>query len=133
MIKDPKRNEDNPLLDFFLGILLVATGIFLVFLNTDVRTIWYSWSIYGYGLPNAVIVIPLLIGIGLLFYNSRSLISWLVTILGLAFIIVTLILSVKIVFKATSLFNYLLMFGSIFAGSALLLKSLFKSNSSGGK
>jgi hypothetical protein len=113
------------LLNFFLGILLFGIGIFMVFQCTSVTAHWYTWKIGGWGVPTGVVIIPLLIGIGLLFFNSKSIISWLVTILGLAIILVTIILSVDIVFRKTSLFNYILMFGTILAGTGLLLKSIF--------
>lgn len=122
-----KENKNNELLHFFLGIILVAIGIFMVFQYTTVSTVWYTWRIGSLGVPSGAVAIPLLIGIGLLFYNSKSVIGLLVVILGILFILVTIILSVQIRFTTTSLFEYVLMFGMLLAGAGLLLKSLFRS------
>lgn len=117
--------NSNTLLHFFLGIILVGISIFMIFQCTTVSTVWHTWRIGSFGVPNGAIVIPLLIGIGMLFYNSKSAIGLIVVILGVLFILVTLILSVQIQFETTSLYQYVLMFGSFMAGAGLLLKSLF--------
>lgn len=127
LIDDPKKGDgDNILLNFFLGLILLAVGVFMVFQCTDVQADWYTWHIGSWGMPSGVVAIPLLIGIGLLFYNSKSIAGWIVATIGLAFILVTIIMSVHIRFRSTSLFNYILMFGSVLAGTGLLLRSLFK-------
>lgn len=125
MIEPEKNKGGNVLLQFFIGFILFCVGVFMVFQCTTITMAWYSWSIGGFGFPQGAVIIPLLIGIGLLFYNSKSIISWLVFILGIVFVLVTIIMSVRIHFNTTSLFNYILMFGSILAGTGLLLKSLF--------
>lgn len=126
MIEKPKKNrENNTLLHFFLGLILFCVGVFLVFQNTTVSMAWYTWSIGGLGLSQGIVSIPLLIGIGLLFYNSKSIVSWLVFILGVVFVLVTIIMSVRLRFNPTSLLNYIFMFGTILAGTGLLLKSIF--------
>lgn len=127
MIQEPnkKNNGNNTLLQFFLGLILFCAGVFLVFQNTTISMAWYVWSIGSMGLSQGAVIIPLLIGIGLLFYNSKSIVSWLVFILGIVFVLITIIMSVRIHFNSISLFSYVLMFGIILAGAGLLLKSLF--------
>lgn len=126
MIQEPKKSKgDHTLLQFFLGVVLFCAGVFLVFQNTTITMAWYTWSIGGMGLSQGVVIIPLLIGIGLLFYNSKSIVSWLVFILGIVFVLITIIMSVRIRFNPTSLLSYVFMFGAILAGTGLLLKSLF--------
>lgn len=127
MIQEPnKKNKgNNTLLQFFLGLLLFCVGVFLVFQNTTVSMAWYTWSIGGMGLSQGIVVIPLLIGIGLMFYNSKSIVSWIVFILGIVFVLITIIMSVRIRFNPISLLSYVFMFGAILAGAGLLLKSLF--------
>lgn len=126
LIDEPQRNKsENSLLSFFMGLLCFGAGIFMVFQATDVRFVWYSWRFGGLNIPTGFVIIPLLIGIGLLFYNSKSIISWVVTILGLIIVLLTIIMSVTIAFRTTSLFMFVLMFGFILAGAGLLLRALF--------
>lgn len=124
--KPEKSKSDHVLLDFFLGLLLLGIGLFMVFQMTDVQTSWHTWYIGSWGVPTGVVVIPLLIGIGMLFFNFKSIIGWIVSVLGIAIILVTIIMSVEFVFRRTSLFLYILMFGTILAGTGLLLRSLFR-------
>lgn len=124
--KPEKANVDHTLLNFFLGLILFALGIFLVCRNTYVTTSWHIWHVGNIGIPTGVVAVPLLIGIGVLFFNSKSIIGWIVVVLGLVFLLASIILSVQIRFSTTSLFQYILMFGCIFAGAGLLLRSLFK-------
>lgn len=119
LIDEPQRNKsENSLLSFFMGLLCFGAGIFMVFQATDVRFVWYSWRFGGLNIPTGFVIIPLLIGIGLLFYNSKS-------ILGLIIVLLTIIMSVTIAFRTTSLFMFVLMFGFILAGAGLLLRALF--------
>lgn len=124
-IRNGSGKNTNSLLHFFLGIILVAVSIFMILQCTTVSTVWYTWRIGSFGMPNGAIVIPLLIGIGVLFYNSKSAIGLILVILGVLFILLTIILSVQIRFSTTSLYEYILMFGMFMAGAGLLLKSLF--------
>lgn len=120
------KKSDKTLMLFFLGILLLGIGIFMVFQATRVEASWHIWYLGSWGMPTGLVAVPLLIGIGVLFYNKRSAIGWIVIILGIAFILITIIMSVNIRFKSTSLYVYILMFGSIMAGGGLILRALFR-------
>lgn len=121
-----KQKEDKSAVHFLLGIVMIAVGCFVVARNTSVTAGWYSWSVGGLSLPTGVVAIPLLVGIGWLFFDSKSKIAKIILILGGAFILVTIILSVHIHFRTTDLYTYILIFGCIFGGIGLLLKSLVK-------
>lgn len=123
-ISSPKKSS-NDLLTFLISIILLAVGIMLVFKQTSVSTISYAWHIGSWGVPTGITAIPIFVGILLLFYNSKSIVSWLVFVAGLVFLILTIILSVQIRFRTTDLFTYFLMFGSIFAGAGLFIRSVF--------
>src|SRR5271154_3021395 len=60
---------------YFCGLGLIVTGILLLFNHIHVGTGFFAafgWGAGGFGL----LVIPLLIGIGWLFYDSKSRIGW---------------------------------------------------------
>ena len=46
--------------------------------------------------------------------------------LSVIFIIISIIMSIRINFVTTSMFDYILIFGMVAAGAGLLLKTLFK-------
>lgn len=123
-ISSQKKNS-NDIIPFFCSIILMAVGIMLVFKQTSVSTISYAWHIGSWGVPTGITAIPIFIGILLLFFNNKSIVSWLVFVAGLIFLILTIILSIQIRFRTTDLLTYFLMFGSIFAGAGLFIKSVF--------
>ncbi len=120
-------SDDHSVRDFVLGLLLVGVSIFVVFQSTTVSMSWYTYRIGSFGMPTGVIVLPLLISVGILFYNTKSVLGKYLFLISVVFIIVTLILSVKIQFQRTSMLSFVIMFGSFFAGAGLLAKTVLKS------
>lgn len=121
-----QNSSGNELLQFFLGIILLGAGLFMLSKRVMVHSSWYIWRIGGFDLSSGIITLPLIIGIIWCFFNSKSIIPKIIIILSVIFIVLTIIMSVRINFITTSLFDYILIFGMAAAGSGLLLKTLFK-------
>ncbi len=124
--KDMENKSENSGLYFLIGIILVSIGLFLLTQNTVVTMQWYTWMFGSFRLATGLILVPFIIGIIMLFFNSKSIIGKIVTMIGLIIIVVTIIMSINIVFKQTSLYNFIIMIGMIAAGSGLLLRWYFK-------
>ncbi len=125
------QKESNELAQFFIGLVMLGIGLFWLFQRTTVST----GGIFGLGLyfgnfllPSGTVIIPLFIGIVMLFFMDRKIFGWIVTSIGLAIIALSIIMSVRIRFQTTSMFEFVMMFFLIGAGCGLLLKVLFKSN-----
>jgi hypothetical protein len=109
------------LLEFIFGAALVIGGGFLFINQVSVSTTaWRIWGYNGFG----VALIPLLIGIGLLFFNGRSLWGWALTLVGGLIIFLGIIANLDVYFRPTSLFNTLLMLGMLAAGLGLVARAL---------
>ena len=55
--------------EFVLGVVMAAAGGFLLLNQVEVTTsFWHFWGGNSFGLA----LLPLLIGVGVLFYNGRS-------------------------------------------------------------
>ena len=121
--QEPGKNE---LLQFFIGVILLGAGLFMLSKRVMVHSGWHIWSIGGFDLSSGTVTIPLIIGIIWYFVNSKSIVPKIIITLSVVFIVITIILSVRIDFLATSMFDYILIFGMAAAGSGLLLKTLFK-------
>jgi hypothetical protein len=106
---------------FFGGAALVVAGGYL--LLTRVSVISGGWLFYGYN-AFGLSLFPLLIGIGVLFYNGRSIPGWLLTSAGALIILVGVVANLHIYFQPTSLFDTLMMLGSLAAGIGLVARSL---------
>lgn len=116
----------NELLQFFIGVILLGAGLFMLSKRVMVHSSWYVWRIGGFDLSSGTITIPLIIGIIWYFANSKSILPKIIITLSVVFIVLSIIMSVRINFVTTSMFDYILIFGMAAAGSGLLLKTLFK-------
>ncbi|MBQ9659495.1 MAG: hypothetical protein IJV31_12210 [Clostridia bacterium] len=121
-----KGNEGNELLQFFIGVILLGAGLFMLSKRVMVHSSWYVWRVGGFDLSSGTVIIPLIIGIIWYFVNPKSIASKVIITLSVIFIVLSIIMSVRINFVTTSLFDYILILGMAAAGSGLLLKTLFK-------
>ena len=124
--KTEKGSEGNETLQFFLGIIMLGLGLFMLSKRVMVHSSWYIWRIGSFDLTSGLVTVPLIIGIIWKFYNPKSVIPKIIITLGVIFIIATIIMSIRISFMATSLYDYIIIFGLAAAGSGLLWKTVFK-------
>jgi len=82
---------------------------------------WGGYNAFGLSL------LPLLLGVGLLFVNGRSLAGWLLTCAGAVIIFVGILAHLEIYFRPTSLFNTLLILVLLVGGLGLVVRSLRES------
>ena len=73
-----------------------------------------------------LMLVPLLIGIGLLFFLDHKWIGWVVVTIGVLAILVTLLTSVRFRPITASLWQYVVMFGMVAAGAGLVARGLLK-------
>ena len=121
-----ERTSSNDLLYFFLGIILVGAGLFMLSKRVMIHSSWYSWRIGSFNLSSGTIIIPLIIGIIWYFANPKSIASKIIITLSIIFIVISIIMSVSIHFVTTSMFDYVLILGMAGAGAGLLLRTVFK-------
>ncbi len=126
-----KSNKDgNELLRFFGGLLLFGAGMYMILQNLSVTSAMGGTSIFhmgGMNIPNGTIMVPILIGIALLFLCDRKLWGWLFIAVGIVIVIAAVILSVSIHWRTNSAWVFLVMFGMTFAGGAMMMRELFRS------
>lgn len=106
---------------FVMGFAMACAGAYL--LADRVTVVGSYWSFYG-GNSFGVTLIPMLIGIGLLFWNGRSIIGWLLTGAGAIFIFAGVIANMHIYFQPTSLIHTMIMLVLMFGGLGLIARSL---------
>src|SRR3954471_20774383 len=91
---------------FLLGCVLAVAGGYLLLQQVQVHGGYWRW--FGnntFGLT----LVPLLLGVGLLFFNGKSLPGWILSIAGVVIIFAGIISSMDIYFANTSLYNVLIM------------------------
>ncbi len=107
--------------EFLGGLAMAVAGGYLLTNQVTVTSgYWRLWGYNGFGLS----LVPLIIGIGMLFFNGRSIIGWLLTMAGAVIIFVGIITNLDIYFQPTSLFNTILMLVLLAGGVGLIARSL---------
>ena len=106
---------------FLAGLAMACGGAYLFADRVTVASSY--WNFYGAN-SFGVTLIPMLIGIGMLFFNGRSVIGWLLTCAGALFIFLGVIANLHIYFQPTSLFQTILMLTLLAGGLGLIARSL---------
>ena len=106
---------------FFLGLILACLGGYL--LTSHVMVTSGYWNFYGTN-SFGITLLPMLLGIAMLFWNGRSVAGWMLTIAGGLFILAGIIANLHIYFSPTSLFNTLVMLIMLVGGLALIARAV---------
>ena len=105
------------------GLAMIAAGVYLVFSHVTVHTSF--WRFLGTpGQSFGLTLLPLLVGIGALFFNGSSRIGWVLLVGGVLLILAGVLMNLDVYFQPTSLWNTILMFGLIGGGVGLFAKGL---------
>lgn len=107
--------------EFLLGFALACVGGYL--LTNQVMVAGSYWSFWG-GNTFGITLIPMLIGVGLLFRNGRSIAGWLLTAAGALFILAGVLANLRIYFQPTSLFNTIVMLVLLVGGLGLIARAM---------
>jgi len=126
MRENKENKKENELLEFFIGFILLGVGLYMLAQQVDVRMAWYSWHFGSFRVATGMVFIPLIFGVIWQIINNKSKFAKALTILGMVIIVATIIMSVSIVFRTTSMYNYIIILLMISIGTGLLLRVLFK-------
>ncbi len=110
---------------FLMGLVMTVVGGYLLLQQVSVNGgYWYfGWS-GGYGTTFGITLIPLLFGIGILFYDGRSFVGRLLTGLGALVILAGIIANLQIHFRSASLFDLLVMLVLLVGGLGLMMRAV---------
>ncbi len=106
---------------FLIGFAFAVAGGWL--LMNQVVVSGGNWAIWGYN-SFGLSLLPFILGVGMLFFDGRSVFGWLLVIAGLVIIFAGVIVNLRVYFLSTSLFNTLLMLVLLFGGIGLIARSL---------
>ena len=113
---------------FLGGLAMMVVGGYLLLQQVQVHSGFWDW--FG---PNTfgLTLVPLLVGIGFLFFDGKSIAGWLLSGAGALIIVAGIIANLRIYFQPTSLYNTLLMLALLAGGLGLIARSLRRSRAEG--
>jgi hypothetical protein len=106
---------------FLLGLAMAVAGAYLITNQVTVSSgFWGYFGPHTFGLT----LLPLAFGIGMLFFNGRSVLGWVLTLGGAVIIFAGVLANLQIYFRPTSLYETILMLVLLAGGLGLVARSL---------
>lgn len=117
---------------FLLGLAMMGVGGYLL-LNAIVVTSSFGlgYPVYGfsllggaYAITSGMILIPMVIGVGMIFYNGRSIAGWVLFVGSVLALVFGVLASLRFSFRPMSAFDLIVILVLVAGGVGLFLKSL---------
>jgi uncharacterized protein len=118
------RSPRGGLAGLLLGFILTVAGGYLVTNQVEVGAgpfggfAWFGPNSFG------LLLVPLLIGVAILCFDAKLLVGRLLTAAGAVIVLVSVLETLRIAFRPTSLFITLLMLGLLVVGLGLMARSV---------
>jgi hypothetical protein len=112
---------------FFLGIAMFVAGMYLLLKSIYVHHSFGLGSPFynlgGFSITSGMLLIPFVIGVGMLFFNYKSIVGWFLTAGALIALIVGVISSITFTLAGMSAFDILMILVLVAGGLGLFLSS----------
>ncbi len=109
------------LAEFLIGLAMTVAGAYLLMTRVIVTSgFWNIWGYNSFGLS----LLPLIVGVGMLFFNGKSIIGWILLFIGIIIIFSAIIMNLQIYFQPTNLSNTIIMLVLLAGGIGLIARSL---------
>ncbi len=107
--------------EFLLGVGMAIAGAYLLTNRVTVTSDY--WSVWGYN-AFGMSLVPFIFGVGILFFNGKSVVGWLLLFTGIVIILTGIIMNLQIYFQQTSLFSTIIMIVLLAGGVGLVARAL---------
>ncbi len=117
---------------FFIGLIMMCGGFYLLLNSINVTNNFgmgsrlYSMPMMGrgFGVTGGMIMLPFVLGVGMIFFNGRNLIGWLLSIGSVTALIFGVISSINFTMRTMSAFELMTILVLAIGGLGLFLRSL---------
>ena len=117
---------------FFIGLIMMCGGFYLL-LNaiTVTSSFGMGMRLYGFAaiggnvnITTGMIMIPFMFGVGIIFYNGRNWLGWILTIGSISAMILGVISSIRFSMRTMTSFDLIVILVLAIGGLGLFLRSL---------
>lgn len=117
---------------FFIGLIMMCGGFYMLLNAITVTSSFgmgmrlYGFSAAGgqYNITSGMIMIPFMFGMGLIFYNGKNILGWLLAIGSITGLIFGVISSIRFSFRTMTSFDLIVILVLAIGGLGLFLRSL---------
>jgi len=109
------------LIEFVIGLAMAIAGGYMLVSHVIVSSAFWNWNGYNtFGLS----LVPLIFGIGFVFFNGKSIIGWILIFASAIIIGSGILMNLQIYFQPTSLFNTIVMLVLFAGGLGLIARAV---------
>lgn len=117
---------------FFIGLIMMCGGFYMLLNAINVSSSFgmgmrlYGFSAMGghYNITSGMVMIPFMFGVGLIFYNGRSILGWILSVGAITALIFGVISSIRFSFRTMTSFDLIVILVLAMGGLGLFLRSL---------
>ncbi|MFT7562169.1 MAG: hypothetical protein ACI93R_004104 [Flavobacteriales bacterium] len=116
---------------FFIGLIMMCGGFYMLLNAISVTSNFgfghrlYSVNYFGgLGVTGGTIMIPFIFGVGIIFYNSKNIIGWVLSIGSVSALIFGVISNIRFSLKPMTSFDLIVILVLAVGGLGLFLRSL---------
>jgi len=117
---------------FFIGLIMMCGGFYMLLNTITVTSSFgmgmrlYGFSTMGgnYSVTSGMIMIPFIFGVGLIFYNSKNILGWILSLGSITGLIFGVISSIRFSFRTMTSFDLIVILVLAIGGLGLFLRSL---------
>lgn len=118
---------------FFMGFIMFVGGLYLILnaIRVDINSMFHGHSLFnmgGFGVTSGSIMIVFMLGVGMLFFNAKNPLAWIVTAGSLVALIFGVIANTRFSLQHMSAFDLIVILVLLCGGLGLLLSSMVKRN-----
>lgn len=123
---------------FFIGFLMMCMGFYLLLRSIVVTESFgfgvglFQFAMFGgpFSVTSGMILIPMIFGIGMIFFNGRNYIGWVLAVGSLVALIAGVLANLRFSFRTMSSFDLLVILVLSVGGVGLFARSLRDTSSS---
>ncbi len=113
---------------FFLGLGMMLLGGYLILSSIRAHSSWgWGASLYrvgGFSLTTGTLMIPFAFGVGIIFYNYRNILGWILALGSIVALIAGVIISLRFSLRPMSAFDLIVLLVLLVGGTGIFLSSL---------
>ncbi|MGB0833674.1 MAG: hypothetical protein ACPGR2_04080 [Psychrobium sp.] len=117
---------------FFIGLIMMCGGFYMLLNAITVTSSFgmgmrlYGFSAMGssFNITTGMIMIPFMFGVGLIFYNGRNILGWILTLGSITALIFGVISSIRFSMRTMTSFDLIVILVLAIGGLGLFLRSL---------
>ena len=113
---------------FVLGLVMMVAGGYLFLQSINVTLGmgfgYQFFNFWGFAITNGMVLVPFLFGIGMIFYNGRSLVGWALAAASLVMLAFGVIAQTHFQFRNMTAFDLITILVLLVGGIGLFLSSL---------